>query len=167
VIRKKSSYDFKFDKNKNDYNNNVKNNMQDTLKLIDIDTNNILFECNNVQTVSNHPYMKLSDTIKAGKFRIKHFVDKRKFRYDIHGIVDAYDINNQKIDKYSMQHDNGRYIGRWLAHSTYDPVLRRVTRAFSGGCFIMSPDNIKRWANILKTAGVKKDTIIEGELIEK
>jgi len=167
VVRKKSSYDFKFDKAKNDFTNNIKNNMQDILELFDINTGNILFSCNNVQTVANHPNMKLSDTVQEGSFEISHFVDKRKYKNDIHGIINAIDNNNQKIDKYSMQHDNGSYIGRWLIHSTYDPVLQRETQAYSGACFIMREYKLKQLNNILITAGIKKGDVLKGTLIER
>ena len=167
IIRRKLSYDYKYDSNLNTFSNNIKNNMRDILKLIDIDTGNDLFICNQVQTVANHPKMKLSDTVKIGNFQVKHFVDKRAYINDVHGIINGTDINNQSIDNYSMQQDEKRYIGRWLIHDTFDPKLQRETSGYSGGCFIMKPDKLKQLNNILILAGIKKNDIIDGILEER
>lgn len=167
ITRKSESWDYIYDNpNFNDYKNRTKNNMLDLLQLINTDTNDILFECQNVQTVSNHPLMKKSDTIRSGKFQVKCFVDQGGYHTEIHGIVNAYDISGQQINEYSMQYDNGQYIGRWLIHSSYYAPLKRDTKAYSGGCFIMTTENILKFNKILKDNGIEKGNIINGELFE-
>ncbi|MCP4336455.1 MAG: hypothetical protein GY679_01230 [Mycoplasma sp.] len=163
ILRRLASYDYKYDKNKDDYQNNTKNNMIDELFLYD--GLKQIFKCN-LQTVSNHPSMKHSDTIKVGKFKLKAFVEQRNFNTAIHGIIDAYDINNQKIDKYSMQKDGNQYIGRWLFHSCYYAPLKKDTRAYSGGCFAMSTEDIQEFNKILMDNGIRQGNTIDVTLME-
>lgn len=170
VIRQKISHNYKFSdeiikkRGLNKYQANTKHNMLDFLRLCN--SKEILFCCLNVQTVSNHPDMKYGDTIKQGEFKIKCFVDQRNFNTQIHGIINAYDLDDQKIDKYSMQMDCGNYIGRWLIHSSFYTPLGRDTRGYSGGCFIMSTLNMKNLNLILINNGIKSGDIIPGWLRE-
>lgn len=160
VIRYKTSYNYKYDALTDNYDNNTKNNMLDSFIVIDNDKEIFKVNC---QTISNHPEMKHSDTIAQGKFKLKLFVDQRTFNTPIHGIIGAKDLAGQSINEHSMQLDNGQWIGRWLVHSCYYTPLGRDTRAYSGGCIIMSTNSMLALNEILRN--IIGDTI-EVELIE-
>jgi hypothetical protein len=170
IVRNKKSYNYKYSTSEinefqlNNYQSNTKNNMLDTLRLSH--SGIVLFESENVQTISNHPLMKHSDTVKEGNFQVKCFVDKKGFNTEIHGIINAFDIADQPIDVYSKQYDNGQYIGRWLIHSSYYAPSGKDTKAYSGGCFIMSTNDMLKLNRALIKAGVKKGNIIDGYLEE-
>lgn len=163
VIRKKQSYRY-MKEGLNEYQRRTRNNMIDSLILYKKD--DIIFASKKVQTVSNHPQMKYFDTIRKGAFQVKCFVEQRNFNTPVHGIINAYDISNQKINEYAMQNDNGQYIGRWLIHSSWYNKLGRDTKAYSGGCFIMSTRDMMKFNNILINNKIKADDIITGLLIE-
>jgi hypothetical protein len=170
IVRQRISYDYKYsaieieERQMNNYQANTRNNMLDSLRLV----NNgiILFESHNVQTVSNHPMMKYRDTIKAGEFQIKCFVENAIFNTQIHGIINAYDISGQPIDEYSKQYDNGQYIGRWLIHSSYYKPLGKDTKAYSGGCIVMSTNDLLALNRALIKEGIKSNDIINAFLEE-
>lgn len=166
ITRHKLSYDYMYnDESMNDYQRRTKHNMLDFIKLIREDK--IIFSGNNVQTVSNHPKFKHSDTIKAGNIEIECFVDQRNFNTPIHGIINAYDITNEKIDGYSMQWDNGHYIGRWLIHSSYYKKTGKDTKGYSGGCIIMTTPKMLELNKAMITNGIEIGDIISGVIIEK
>ena len=122
----------------------------------------------NVQTVSNHPDFDHKDTIKPGYFKMECFVDPRKFHGEIHGIIDAIDIENQKIDKYSMQLEDGYQKGRWLVHDRYTFAKERdLYNGYSAGCFIMDSKRLKRFNRNLKSLGIKPSDILRCLLLEE
>ena len=165
VTRKKSSFDYKYDKSKNVYKNNIKNNSLDKLELFFDDQYIIGF--NSVQTVSNHPHFDHFDTIDKGPFRIQCFVSPRKFHGLIHGIIDAVDIEGQKIDHWSMQVEGGYQKGRWLVHDRWSFKKNRDLRnGYSGGCFILSSSDLKRFNEKLKKLLIKPGDILNGILVE-
>lgn len=165
VTRKKESHDFKFDKKKNDFKNNIKNNSLDILEIY-LD-NLCLFVVDKVQTVCNHPHFDYFDTISPGKFKLKCFVDPRNFHGQIHGIIDAYDLDKEKIDLYSMQIDDGYQKGRWLVHDRWSFKKNRdLYNAYSGGCFMMDSRRLKRFNSKLKTLEFTKGDVINGILEE-
>lgn len=174
VYRKKLSYDYKFNLKKNDYNNNIKNNSLDKMVLFYLEKlnenvikENYLIEIPNVQTVSNHPHFDHFDTIAAGPFSVELFVTPRKFHGLIHGIIDAIDIEGQKIDHWSMQVENGYQKGRWLIHDKWSFEKQRdLNFSYSGGCFISSSENQKKLNNKFKKLKFQKGDILPGLLVE-
>jgi hypothetical protein len=165
VLRYLKSYDFKHYHDKNDFYNNIRNNSIDTLILYK--ENQIIFKCENVQTVSNHPDFDFKDTIREGEFKLKCFVESRSFHGRIHGIVNAYDLDNEPIDNYSMQLDNGYQKGRWLLHDKYSFAKKRdLHNSYSGGCFIMSSIDLGEFNSILLENEISPEDIITGILKE-
>ncbi len=163
VKRKKESYDYKFDKNKNDYQNNIKNNMLDSLQLIH--NGEIIFECNKVQTISNHPDYDHFDTVAPGEFQIKCFIKPITFHGEIHGIINTKDIEGQVINEDAKQLEDNHLKGRWLIHDTWYNG-KRLNHAWSGACFMMYPEDLEAFNNKLKEKNVNDETIINGRLKE-
>jgi hypothetical protein len=165
VMRNKKSYNYKYDIMENNYSNNIKNNSLDYLQIIKNDKVELTIE--GLQTVANHPDYDFQDTIKPGKFKIKCFVDPRNFHGRIHGIIEAKDIENQVIDKYSMQIEDGYQKGRWLVHDRWSFAKNRdLHNGYSGGCFIMSSIALKAFNDRLEKFGIKKGDLIDCALEE-
>ena len=174
VWRKRQSYDFKADPTKPDgFDNNWKNNSLDLLVLLD--NSEILFQCH-AQTVANYCFGDMSpgdnlpygDTVSAGVFTLKCFVEPRNFHGEIHAITKTTDLDGQTIDGNAVQTtDGGFQNGRWLVHDRYSPKLGKDTNyAWSAGCFILSSQDLARLNSILKNEGVKSGDEIKGEVIE-
>lgn len=169
VLRLFSSHDFKVDPRQNSFGNNWKNNSQDLFRLKESDGGSVLFQTR-CQTVSNHPGYKYGDTILEGPFRLKCFVDPRAFHGRVHGIIDAYDLEGQAIDEFSLQNDPdypGYQNGRWLVHDRYSFKIGKDTNyAWSGGCIILSSADLKNFNTKLDGLGIRKGDIVEGYLRE-
>lgn len=175
IIRHKSSYNFKYDPNKDSgFDNNWKHNSEDEFKLLS-DDNKILFECK-VQTVANYCFgdyatgdtVEYGDTIAPGQFKVKCFVEPRNFHGEIHGIVETKDVDGQWINRESMQTTKDGYQnGRFLIHSRYSSKTGSDTNyAWSAGCFIMSTKDLETFAQILHSRNVHSGDILEGFLVE-
>ena len=166
VKRNKKSYDYKLDPTKNFFSNNTKNNCLDSIHILQ--DGNIIYSYPKVQTVANYPNSDTKDTIAKGKFQVKLFVEKRKYKNEVHGIINALDLEGQKIDEFSMQKDNGFTKGRWLIHDTYDPVLSKdLNFAWSQGCFVFKTSaDLKLFNKVLIDYGCKEGDIIDGVLEE-
>lgn len=167
VIRKKASFDFKYNKDKDDFINNTKNNAIDTFILFH--NNLLLFKYNRVQTVSNYPGAKLLDTVAPCSFQIKCFVEKRLYKEEIHGIINAVDMEGQPINEFSMQKDGGLYKGRWLIHGTRNPVTGKdYSYAYSMGCIVFRETKaLDDFNELLKSLNIKSGDIINAELVEE
>lgn len=179
VWRKRKSYDFKAEKNKPDgFDNNWKSNSLDLLMLIDEEKGSFtpLFQCN-AQTVANYCFGDMApgdnlphgDTVAAGEFTLRCFVEPRGFHGEIHAITRTKDLDGQTIDRNAMQTTAGGFQnGRWLVHDRYSFKLGKDTNcAWSAGCFILSSDDLARLNSILKNEGVKAGDEISGEVIEE
>lgn len=176
IQRKQSSYNFRADPAAPDsFANNWQNNRQDRLFLCDYANGKTLFMCN-VQTVANYCFgdfatadtVKHGDTIAPCTFGVKCFVEPRNFHGEIHGIVNAIDIDGQVINCNSMQTTKDGYQnGRFLIHDMYSFKTGRDTNyAWSAGCFIMTSKDLQGFNSALKQAGVKAGDIIDGALEE-
>lgn len=172
VVRLTSSLDYKFNPSLNSYENNWKHNGEDYVRLYDRATNELLFEAR-CQTVSNHPdatKFKFGDTLQPGTFSICCFVQPRAFHGEPHGIMNAYDLEGQPIDAYSMQNDldfPGFQNGRWLLHDRFSFKTNRDTNyAWSGGCIILSSKDLGFLNATLRESGVKKGDVVPARLIE-
>jgi hypothetical protein len=174
IFRNKLSYQYKrFPNRPDDWNNNDNNNTLDNFTLY-YDEGRI-FQAK-VQTVANIPGGRYFDTIAPGPFQIKCFVDPRLFYGRIHGICNAYDLDGQLINENSIETvvgDNGAPISldRWLIHDTQSkkpkPPMTLTRVAWSAGCFIMSPSNLKAFNDILDAYKVLSNEIINGELLDE
>jgi len=171
-IRLQSSLDYKFNTALNTFDNNWKHNGEDVARLYDREARACLFEAR-CQTVSNHPdatKYKFGDTLQTGSFGIRCFVAPRAFHGQPHGIIDAFDLEGQPIDDYSMQNDPdfpGYQNGRWLVHDRYSFKTGKDTHyAWSGGCIIFSSADLGFLNAKLRELGVKKDDVIPARLIE-
>ncbi len=167
VSRNKLSYDFKFDSKKNSFQNNIKNNMIDTIYLFKDGA--IIYSCNKVQTISNHPNkkFKLKDSVRPGTFILKCFVKNNgdELCKDIHAITQTYDLEGQYIDENGYQKDNGQLSGRWLMHdNTYKGI--DSINAYSGACFILGVSDHNNFNLSLRSNDVGEGDTIKGELFE-
>lgn len=166
-IRNKKSHDFIINKNykyvgngKNkrfttsDYNNNTKNNMLDSAKLYKKDT--ILWECNKVQTVANYPLADTQDTLALGSFQIICFIDPRNYNHEIHGVINAYDIEGQRILENSMQWEDQHWKGRFLIHAT------QYNHAWSKACLMFHLTPLLELNSVLHAEGINSCDIIWG-----
>ena len=164
------------------------------LYIEDIYKPDIDFECEKVYgtTDTNHPYVKIlkdfgevyyiggkvkkindiphfdfKDTIKEGSFQVKCFVEPRSYHGQVHGVINALDLNNQKIDQFSMQIENGFQKGRWLVHDKWSfSKGRDLNNSYSGSCFILSSKKLEILNEKLKELGIKPCDIINGTLEE-
>jgi hypothetical protein len=164
VYRKIASHDYKVNPDANSFENNWKNNGIDEIRIMLGEEAVFRAAC---QTVANHPDYKYKDTVLEGDFGMQCFVDPRAFHGEIHGIVNAFDLEGQAIDKWSMQPSDSFQSGRWLVHDRYSKKANRDTNyAWSGGCFIMSTVNLAAFNEHLRALGVAKGTVLSGKLYE-
>ncbi|MBN2547477.1 MAG: hypothetical protein JXB50_16855 [Spirochaetes bacterium] len=167
VERKLESYDFKYEENKDDFMNNVKNNAIDTIKLF---KDNIeIFKYEKIQSVSNYPKVDMKDTVAPCGFQVKCFVVKNNYSEDIHAIINAVDCEGQAIDQNAYQVDDGERKGRWLIHGNYNKNQKKdYAFAYSMGCIMFfQTAKLYDFNALLKLHGIKQDDIINAELIEK
>jgi hypothetical protein len=175
VRRKSESYCFRFEPNIETFANNVKNNCKDTLILLKDGIE--VFKCSYLQTVANYPNADVMDTVRPGKFHLKCFVragisfadpaDPARIR--IHAVINALDLDQERIDSNAMQMDDGIYEGRWLLHSTFLPRTRKdAFYAYSKGCFIFQKTQmLDDFNRILTRENVKPGDVIPGTLTEE
>lgn len=173
VERSLKSYQFKVNPNlASSFSNNYKNNSLDKIIIYDDNAEIAAFRC---QTVANYCWgdyksngpTEWGDTVSEGYFKIKCFVEPRKFHGEIHGIIETKDLDGQVINHDSMQIENGYQTGRWLIHDRYSSKTGKDTNyAWSAGCFILSSDDLKAFNDILHAYQVQAGDIISGELIE-
>ena len=175
IWRNRQSYNFKADPSKPDsFENNWKNNSLDQLVLLK--DQKVLFLAK-AQTVANYCFGDMTpgdslphgDTVAAGEFTLKCFVEPRAFHGEIHAITKTKDLDGQTIDRNAMQTTAGGFQnGRWLVHDRYSFKLGKDTNyAWSAGCFILSSNDLARLNAILKNEGVKAGDEISGEVIEE
>jgi len=174
VFRNVLSYQYKrFPKRPDAWDNNDFNNMLDNFVLYADESE--LFRAK-VQTVANIPGGRYFDTIVPGLFKIKCFVNPRLFYGRIHGICNTYDLDGQLINENSIETvvgENGAPISldRWLVHDTQSkkpkPPMTLTSAAWSAGCFIMSPSNLKALGDILDAYKIQSGELINAELIDE
>ena len=175
VIRKRLSYNYKFDMTKIDsWDNNKANNMLDDFILFVDEARMFETKC---QTVANIPFGRYTDTISAGKFQIKCFVENRMKYGKIHGIINTFDLDGQNIDENSVETVKGKDgapidLARWLCHDLQknkpSPPNIDTSVAWSAGCFIMPDNNLDVFGTLLSGSyNVKPGDIINGELLDE
>lgn len=163
VIREKKSYDFKLNPQLDTFANNIKNNLIDTILIVN--NNEVVFKAK-CQSVANYPGA-FRDTIKEGKFQIKCFVPPNSMHGEIHAIINTFDIDNQPINHNSYQVDNNITKGRWLIHDTYyTPAKRESNYAYSGGCIMLRVKDMEEFNKCLKDLNVKGNDILNGIIME-
>lgn len=164
IERKRDSYDYRFNKGLNSWENNYKNNMRDMFYAFKDDRKFLECQC---QSVSNAPTGRFEDTLAPGEFHLKLFVERRQYYCDVHGIVNAHDLEGQYIDYDSVENNDQ---SRWLMHDIQrlKPALRGTltAHAWSAGCIIVYPVHLSMLNQALKDAGYKTGDIIDGVLKE-
>ncbi len=174
IERKLKSYDFKLDpKAPDSFKNNWKNNSLDWIILRNDKAEIERFKC---QTVANYCFgdqlpgdsLPWGDTLLPGTFGIRLFVEPRNFHGEIHGIINAKDLDGQIIDANSMQYtSNGFQTGRWLIHDRYSFKFNDDTNyAWSAGCIILSSHDLSSLNFMLRAFEAKPGDVISAELIE-
>ena len=175
IFRDKRSFDFKADPEKPDsFENNWKNNSIDWFVLYD-NVGKEVFRAR-CQSVANYCFgamtpgdtISYGDTVAAGEFKIKLFVEPRNFHGEIHAITETRDIDGQWIDRNAMQTtDGGFQNGRWLIHDRFSFNSGKDTNyAWSGGCIILSSGDLGKLNVILRQNKCLPGDIIPGEIIE-
>ena len=103
-----------------------------------------------------------------GPFKVRLFAEPRNFHGEIHEIIEATDIDGQRINTHAMQTtEKGFQNGRWLIHDRFSYKYDEDTNyAWSAGCFILSSNDLKSLNLILKSYNFGPGTIISGEIIE-
>ena len=174
VHRFRSSYDFKNNISMpNSFQNNWKNNSKDWLIVYDDEAEIARFRC---QSVANYCFGAMAtadtvawgDTVAPGPFKIRVFANPRNFHGEIHEIIEATDIDGQRINTHAMQKtDEGFQNGRWLIHDRFSKKYNADTNyAWSAGCFILSSGDLAALNVILKSYSLAPGMIILGEVIE-
>lgn len=174
IERALSSYNYKNRPEKpNSFGNNWKNNSRDWLVLLDDKAELCRFRC---QTVANYCFGKMApgdtvehgDTIAPGPFKVRLFAEPRMFHGEIHEIIEATDIDGQRIDGHAMQITNDGYqSGRWLIHDRFSKKVGADTNyAWSAGCFILSSGDLAALNKVLHAYKFKPGDIIPGEVVE-
>lgn len=162
IKRFKGSHYFKFDKNKNDFENNINNNMLDIFRLFY--KNISVFQCS-CQTIANHPKYDYLDSLAEGNFQVKCFVPPNDYHGEIHAIINTKNLAGKIINKNSYQAGNGELKGCWLI---CDNVWkgRRLVYAYSKSSIIMYPENLEMFNSKLKKYGINGNYIIRGKIEE-
>jgi hypothetical protein len=175
IIRKQASYKYKFDMAKIDsWDNNKNNNSLDDFILFVDESRMLVSKC---QTVANIPFGRFTDTIVPGPFQIKCFVENRMKYGMIHGIINTFDLDGQKINEDSTETVKGKNgepidLARWLIHDwqSNKPKLPNndTSVAWSAGCFILPDNNLEVFGNLLKDSyNINPGDIINGELVDE
>lgn len=175
VHRLVTSYNFRADKSAPDsFANNWAHNSEDTLVVRIGDEVLARYPC---QSVANYCFgdyatadtVSHGDTVAAGEFTVKCFVEPRAFHGRIHAITNAVDLDGQRIDCNAMQTTaDGYQTGRWLIHDRYSFKEGRDTRyAWSAGCFILSSGDLERLAIVLDGLGVQAGDEVQGGVYER
>jgi len=131
----------------------------------------LLLSCK-AQTVVNMTKARPGDTVAPGPFKIRAFVENRSFRGRIHGICDTYDLEGQYINMDSVEAESGRGpvdYARWLIHDTQKlspaPIGETYPLAYSAGCIVISPSDLRALGDILDAYKVQPGDIIQAELV--
>lgn len=174
IERKKTSYDFKVNRAAPDsFENNWKNNSQDWLIVKDGKAEIARFKC---QSVANYCFGDMAtadtvswgDTVAPGQFKLRLFAEPRNFHGEIHEIIEATDIDGQRINTHSTQKTTkGFQNGRWLIHSRYSTKFAADTKyAWSAGCFILSSGDMATLNKLFHCYSLPPGMIIPGEVTE-
>lgn len=174
IIRKKSSYDFRACPAVPDsFENNWKNNSEDWLLVMDGKAELARFKC---QSVANYCFGDMAtadtvahgDTIAPGSFKARLFAEPRNFHGEIHEIIEATDIDGQRINTRAMQTtEEGFQNGRWLIHDKFSKKYGTDTNyAWSAGCIILSSGDLQALNLIFHACKLSPGAIISGEIVE-
>lgn len=166
IKRRKSSYHYKYDETKNDFANNTRNMYQDSIEIKQDDRQIFACAC---QTVANHPDGTAQESIAAGKFQVKLFVEQRQYANPVHLIMNAKDLEGEQIDSNGMQYDKGdkEWVGRNLIHDDCNAKTGRpYTAPWSKSCIMIRTGSFQVFNETLLELGGKPGMVIEAELIE-
>lgn len=174
IVRAKASYAYKIDTRAPDsWTNNRANNTLDEFWLFD--DGSTLFACR-AQTVANMPGGRPQDTIRAGEFGLKLWVERRDFWCEPHGIVNAFDLEGQLIAEDSTQPIAGNDgapidMNRTLCHDWQKlrpwPKGEDTSVAWSLSCVVLPTLQFSRLEKILVATGAKKGDVVPFVLREQ
>ena len=164
-----------------DWGNNDANNSLDLLELVADGT--VVFQCS-AQTVSNMPGGRFLDTLAAGGFDLRCFVEQREFWPRIHGITNALTLDGQLIDHNCVAPDVSSSgapanMSRWLMHdwqklrNTLDennvpyPQGSDTRVGWSEGCIVLADADLANFNDLLDDYEVKPDELISGMILKQ
>jgi hypothetical protein len=180
ISRYSKSYKFKRNPNAaDDWGNNDANNSLDDFEVYE---DGKLIATYKVQSVSNIPGGRFLDTIAPGKFQLKLFVEQRSFWPEIHGIINAFDLEGQQIDGRSIEPIVGKDgapidFARWLVHDWQKHRDQRDANgklipqgsdtrvAWSAGCQVLADRDLVKFNTMLRAKGYKSGDAIDVELV--
>lgn len=173
VQRSKSSYHYKYKPSQESgFDNNCKNNSRDWLVLMYNDKELFRCRCQSVQnydwgTNASRGKLPYGDTIAPGSFQLRLWANPRKYRGEVHEIINTKTLNGWKIDSNAMQKVNGIESGRWLIHSKYSITAKsETTFAWSAGCIVVRSGDLELLGTALRSLNLTAGTIIPGEITE-
>lgn len=173
IQRTKKSYEYKFfPARPSDFGNNAKNNSLDWLILYCDDSEITRLRCQSVQnydwgTNASRGKLPYGDTIAPGSFQLRLWANPRKYRGEVHEIINTKTLNGWKIDSNAMQKVNGIESGRWLIHSKYSITAKsETTFAWSAGCIVVRSGDLELLGTALRALNLTAGTIIPGEITE-
>lgn len=172
--RNLSSYNFKKNTNLPDsFSNNYAQNSRDWLIVLDDKAEIARFRC---QSVANYCFGEMAtadsvpygDTIAPGPFKIRLFAEPRNFHGEIHEIIEATDLDGQRINTRAMQTtEEGFQNGRWLIHDKFSKKYGTDTNyAWSAGCIILSSGDLQALNLIFHACKLSPGAIISGKIVE-
>jgi len=129
----------------------------------------VIFHCP-AQTVSNMEGLDtdvhFADTIKAGPFILKAFVDPRLHQGRVHGICRTYTLAGDYITADSV---TAKTNLRWLCHDwqRVRPNIGDTRVAWSAGCIILADKDLDSLGTLFDGHGITPGTLITGELIQE
>ena len=151
---------------KSKYHKNNKNNCRDIFRLYKDEE--IIFICN-IQSISNHPDFPEKNSL-TGSFDFEVYAKKRGNSFEIpdnelltriHLIKNVYNENHEFHKEDGTTGNNYRT----LFHSKWHEPLKKDTKAYSGGCFISSSNDLKRLNKKLNDEKLKEGDTIPGKII--
>lgn len=158
ILRDKKSFDFTVSKGEPFY--------LDTIKILE--NNWPVFETY-CQSVAIHKSCTMQESVAPGIFHARLFADKRNYTNPVHEMINAFDLEGERIDNKAMQIDAESGVqGRWLIHDDYNPVTKKAYNIpWSAGCIMLPFKEHKLFNDKLIELGCKPGDIIEVELVEK
>jgi hypothetical protein len=120
------------------------------------------------QSVAIHKSCTHKESIAPGVFQARLFADKRNYANPVHELINAIDLEGERIDNKAMQIDAESGVqGRWLIHDDYNPVTKKEYNVpWSAGCIMLPYKNHEIFNQTLIDLGCKPGDIIEIELKE-
>ena len=162
IKRNPKSHLFRRDQNQApSWDNNSKHNHLDELKLLN-ETGRVVFQAN-CQTVANSPLSEYKDTIRAGAFRLKLYVELYRFWTIVHGVVDTKTLCGEGITE---EQD----FSKWIVHDRHKPreftTPEDYSLAWSLGGIVMKNADLRCFTCHLTEHQYRPGDYLDGVLTE-